>query len=141
MDLLKIKLKKIANTNRYYCTISFASAPRMKILGDFLREFGDFEGIDSINKLINNFFQTDLTGNSITIDKKNNGKLEISFLYDSEEAPKVEIDPDVLLKAMELYMSARERTPTPEEIIIKFDDTMQNPTVEAVGNLFSSLDK
>lgn len=137
MYLLKIKMNKIKETNSCYCTVSYSTNYEMGLLGMFLQDFGYKHRMDMISEVLKDAFNTGITGDCSALDKKPNGKLAISFLYASDDDESaLEIDPDVLLKVMKLYLQTREKTPTPEEIIIKFDQNMANPTVEAVGNLF-----
>ena len=135
MHILKISLNKIGETNKYFCAPSYSSSYKIGLLGDFLGDFGYKGSRERISEIINNPIANGISGNCSDLDKKANGNLEISFSYDSEEAPRLEISPSVLLKILDLYMTAREKIPTPQEIIIKLDENMENPIVETVGNL------
>lgn len=132
MHLLKLKLIH-GKGSSYFYTIYYASFPELSLLLDFFRDFAPKGRIDFFKFFLESLLEVNLTGDVTIIDKKPNGKLAISFLYASNnDNSSLEIDSDVLLKVMELYLQAREKTPAPEEIIIKFDEHMQNPTVETI---------
>ena len=133
MHLLKIKLRRIKETGNYYCSTSFTSDYQMQLLGLFLGDFGNNVRIEFLKKILHNPFQDGTCGNISTIDKLENGKLAISDLLEENDNAHLEISPEDLLKILDLYINARESHPTPDEIIIKLDESASNPIIEIVG--------
>jgi len=135
MHILKIELKKVGQSN-FYCRTSFSSSYEIDLLGTLLEDFGNKPRMEMLIEMLSDVNRKGLSANTSCIDRQPNGKIWISYLYaDEDDDSHLEIAPNVLLKIIENYYVAREKTPTPKEIIIKLDENMENPIVETVVNL------
>jgi len=119
-------LKKIPETKCYY-TVKNQSSEVFYLLYEF---FDDFKNSFSyIKNILNDPNETGTIGNCSAVDKKNNGIVEISCI-NVNDPMHFDIKSNDLLKVLELYIEAKKTCP--QEIIVRFDENMENPVVEVV---------
>lgn len=104
--------------------------PEGSLLSEFLENFCNKEDLKKVTQMIEDPFQDGLGGNSIGINKRADGKLEIFYLCPAIDEFELIIDSAVLLQIMKMYCTLRESCPMPAEILIKFDEKLRNPTIE-----------
>jgi hypothetical protein len=133
MNIVKIQLRKVASPDGidYYPWVSFKSSFEIGYLGQFLKEFGNEQGLNELKKMLDNIHETDLTGNCITLDKLKNGNIVLTDLYD-EDTLHLQIASQILLRITQMYVEVLRVEPLPKEIVIKLDHSMLNPIIESI---------
>lgn len=133
MNIVKIQLRKVESPDGidYYPWVSFKSSFEIGYLGQFLKEFGNEQGLNELKKMLDNIHETDLTGNCITLDKLKNGKIVLTDLYD-EDTLHLELAQPVLLKILQMYVETLKTEPFPTEIIITLNESLSNPNIELI---------
>jgi len=110
-----LKLKKISKDLCIFSTY-FVSFRKLNLLGEFVEDFGFPH--PGVKRVVEDFFQNP------------NDQLLISYQFADDVEEYFEIPKESLKKLMNLYWDARAKCP--QEIIIKFDENMENPLVETV---------
>ncbi|OQA36298.1 MAG: hypothetical protein BWY54_00108 [Candidatus Dependentiae bacterium ADurb.Bin331] len=124
-----LKLRKLGKLNLWK-TAYDEKFPGGFVLSEFFEDFGDAQGIKLFREMKSDRAQQFMTGNISALDKSDNNKVIITGIYSTDPNYQLILDADVLLKVMELFNEAANTCP--KEIIIKFDNNLQNPVVESV---------
>jgi hypothetical protein len=124
-----LRLKKLDKINLWKSPYD-KEFPESSLLCDFLEDFGDTSGIEWCKEFFSNPHKRSTGGNATALDKLENNKVAISEEVPTTPDYQLILDADVLLKVMKLFNVAANTCP--KEIIITFDENLQNPVVESI---------